>query len=367
MRFFRNILALTPCGKPQATFIAHVTALLPWLPGRVHFTGLAYYGGRSARTPARGFARPFPCARLAVAALGAVPPRSVWELPVLDAGLVSKSGRGTWGAGWFRAGGRGCGGGRCPSPLCPAVPGCRPIAPADLRVGHGPGDGRRRGPGPAAGGGRGRGPREPQGARGGRAGAGPARGGAVAQGRGPALSLHRSLRTAACTTRADEQIDLSHAEPAWPGRLQVVYVLPHGADLQTREGLRLYSSDTERALERLVRFYGARVQIEFAFRDTKPPLGLKDCQARAQAQRHFHFNSVFAALFRVRLATDQPPGPFSLHPRKRRHLEEAIRQRLAARSATGRNAAPSGAGRRRIPPQPLWRPPPPLETKPAGP
>ena len=40
--------------------------------------------GEPARTHARWFARPFPFARLAVSALGAVHPRSMWELLVLE-------------------------------------------------------------------------------------------------------------------------------------------------------------------------------------------------------------------------------------------------------------------------------------------
>ena len=86
-------------------------------------------------------------------------------------------------------------------------------------------------------------------------------------------------------------------------------------------------------------------------------------QARAQAQRHFHFNMVFAAQLRA----EHPLGPFSLHRLKRHNLEEAIRQRLAARSATSRNAAQSEAGRRRILPERLWLCAPPLEAGPAGP
>ena len=42
---------------------------------------------------------PSPFARLAVAALRAGHPRDLWELLVLDASFVSKSGRGTWGTG----------------------------------------------------------------------------------------------------------------------------------------------------------------------------------------------------------------------------------------------------------------------------
>ncbi|MYA03371.1 MAG: hypothetical protein F4Y37_01975 [Caldilineaceae bacterium SB0664_bin_22] len=89
---------MAPCGKPQAAHFAHLVALLQWLPGRLNFTGLEHYGGRSARTHARWFARPFPFARLAVAALGALHPRvseGLGELLVLDTSFVSKSGCGT--------------------------------------------------------------------------------------------------------------------------------------------------------------------------------------------------------------------------------------------------------------------------------
>ena len=82
-------------------------ALLQWLPGRLNFTGLEHCGGWSARTHARWFARPFPFACLAVAALGAVHPRvpeGLGALLVLDASFVPKSGRGTWGTGWFWSG-----------------------------------------------------------------------------------------------------------------------------------------------------------------------------------------------------------------------------------------------------------------------
>ena len=79
MRWLRNILALAPCGKPQAAPFAHLVELLQWLPGGSHCSHLEPYGGRSAR--------PFPFARLAVAA-----------------GCVPKIGHGTWGTGWFWSG-----------------------------------------------------------------------------------------------------------------------------------------------------------------------------------------------------------------------------------------------------------------------
>ena len=104
MRWLHNILALAPCGKPQAAHFAHLVDLLLWQPERVHFTHLERCGGRSARTHARWFARDFPFARLAVAALGAAHPQPVGELLALDASFVPKSGDKTWGLGWFWSG-----------------------------------------------------------------------------------------------------------------------------------------------------------------------------------------------------------------------------------------------------------------------
>ena len=54
---------------------------------------------------ARWFARPFPFARLAIATLEALLPRSIGELLALDASFVPKSSRQTRGAtGWFWSG-----------------------------------------------------------------------------------------------------------------------------------------------------------------------------------------------------------------------------------------------------------------------
>ena len=133
----------------------------------------------------------------------------------------------------------------------------------------------------------------------------------------------------------------------------------------------LYSTDTELAPERLFRLYGARFQIEFAFRDTKQRLGLHHSQARSQARQHFHFNIVFAALFwarlQARLQADGPLGPFSLPQIKRGNLEQEIYKRTGDWSARGRHAANSESGRRRIPPQRLWLRALPLEPGPTGP
>ncbi len=108
MRWLRTILALLPCGKPQAAHFVHLVELLQWLPGRVNFTGLEHYGVRSARTHARWFGRPFPFARLAVASLGVLHPRvpkGLGSAVAVDASFVSNSGHGPraragFGAAW---------------------------------------------------------------------------------------------------------------------------------------------------------------------------------------------------------------------------------------------------------------------------
>ena len=163
------------------------------------------------------------------------------------------------------------------------------------------------------------------------------------------------------TTLKPEKVDLYHTQlhsKAWQCWLLVVYVLPRGAHPQTKEGVLLYSTDLALAPARLFRLYRVRFQIEFAFRDAKQHLGLNECQARSQAKLHFHFNTVFAALFWACLQTRHPaegsPGPFSLRNLKRRNLEAEIHKRIGARLAPSRHASNSGAGRCRIPPERLW-------------
>lgn len=58
----------------------------------------------------------------------------------------------------------------------------------------------------------------------------------------------------------------------------------------------LFSTDTELDPERLYRYYKARFQIEFVFRDAKQFTGLTDCQARPQASLDFHFNAALTTL-----------------------------------------------------------------------
>jgi hypothetical protein len=68
MRLLRNILVLAPCGKPQATDIAHVTALLQWLPKRANFTNLDHQAAGRRVPMSAGLHDPCPLCAWPVAA-----------------------------------------------------------------------------------------------------------------------------------------------------------------------------------------------------------------------------------------------------------------------------------------------------------
>ena len=58
----------------------------------------------------------------------------------------------------------------------------------------------------------------------------------------------------------------------------------------------LFSTDTELDAKTIYCYYKARFQIEFIFRDAKQFTGLSDCQARRQESLNFHFNASLTAL-----------------------------------------------------------------------
>ncbi|GEM_PF-2234300 len=58
----------------------------------------------------------------------------------------------------------------------------------------------------------------------------------------------------------------------------------------------LFSTDTPLDSLMLYRYYQARFQIEFLFRDAKQFIGLTHCQARSESALHSHFNACFTAL-----------------------------------------------------------------------
>jgi hypothetical protein len=64
----------------------------------------------------------------------------------------------------------------------------------------------------------------------------------------------------------------------------------------------LFSTDTELDAMTIIRYYKARFQIEFVFRDAKQYTGLIDCQSRSKDAIHTHINASLTALNLLKLA-----------------------------------------------------------------
>jgi hypothetical protein len=77
--------------------------------------------------------------------------------------------------------------------------------------------------------------------------------------------------------------------------LRVVVVLDQRDPKHPRYAL-LFSTDLTLDARTIYRYYKARFQIEFIFRDAKQFTGLADCQARDADRLHFHFNASLTAL-----------------------------------------------------------------------
>ena len=58
----------------------------------------------------------------------------------------------------------------------------------------------------------------------------------------------------------------------------------------------LFSTDTSLEASQLVRYYRARFQIEFLFRDARQYTGLGDCQSPKEKALGFHFDASMTAL-----------------------------------------------------------------------
>jgi len=104
------------------------------------------------------------------------------------------------------------------------------------------------------------------------------------------------------------------------GNVRLVYVLNTRNKKKPRYAL-LFCTDTELEAETIYRYYRARFQIEFIFRDSKQFTGLGDCQARCQESLHFHFNASFTALNLAKVDAQQTFGldsdtPFSMATQK---------------------------------------------------
>lgn len=85
--------------------------------------------------------------------------------------------------------------------------------------------------------------------------------------------------------------------------IRIVYLVKvMGEKIQTAL---LYSTDIALSALEIYRLYKARFQIEFLFRDAKQFTGLLDCQARCPSALHFHFNASMTALNLLKLEDRQ--------------------------------------------------------------
>jgi hypothetical protein len=86
--------------------------------------------------------------------------------------------------------------------------------------------------------------------------------------------------------------------------VRVAIVVNHKDQEKPRYAI-LFSTDTELCAADIFRFYKARFQIEFIFRDAKQFAGFSDCQARDKEALHFHFNASVTLVNLARLMAQE--------------------------------------------------------------
>ena len=100
----------------------------------------------------------------------------------------------------------------------------------------------------------------------------------------------------------------------------------------------LFSTDVSLSAQTIYRYYKARFQIEFLFRDAKQFTGLSDCQARSASKLRFHFNASLSAVsfakLEARQHSDWPQAPFSMASLKRRYFNQHLVDRILDHLAT---------------------------------
>lgn len=94
----------------------------------------------------------------------------------------------------------------------------------------------------------------------------------------------------------DEKAYLYSAELYSVALKRVVRVLALVPNDPKKQHVLFYSTDLDLPPLDILRYYRARFQIEFVFRDSKEFAGLCDCQARTKEKLHWHFNISLTAL-----------------------------------------------------------------------
>ena len=119
--------------------------------------------------------------------------------------------------------------------------------------------------------------------------------------------------------------------------LQVVVVV----HTQRKRYAVLFSTDVDLDALKLYRYYKARFQIEFLFRDAKQFTGLSDCQARSKGKLDFHFNASLSAVTFAKLKARQASGDgdasFSMASLKRRAFNQHLLDRICEHLANGQS------------------------------
>lgn len=138
----------------------------------------------------------------------------------------------------------------------------------------------------------------------------------------------------------DEHIVLYHHvlnHVQWQRNLQVVVVV----HTQRKRYAVLFSTDVDLEPHRLYRYYKARFQVEFLFRDAKQFTGLSECQARSKAKLDFHFNASLSAVTFAKLQARHQNGNgdhgFSMASLKRRAFNQHLVDRICEHLAHGQS------------------------------
>lgn len=119
--------------------------------------------------------------------------------------------------------------------------------------------------------------------------------------------------------------------------LRVVVLVWHTADGKRHHAI-LATTDLHCPAGDVLRFYQARFQLEFLFRDGKQFAGLTECQARNAAALDFHFNASLATVSATRAAAAQEqkgdePFVFSLATQKQIAFNEHFMAEISAKYA----------------------------------
>jgi hypothetical protein len=80
----------------------------------------------------------------------------------------------------------------------------------------------------------------------------------------------------------DREISLSYVEFIQPNGKKIIKLF--------------FSTNVNRSAEQILKYYQARYQMEFIFRDAKQYTGLEHCQARNENKLNFHFNASMTAI-----------------------------------------------------------------------